>query len=109
MVEKNTRKKQNSGLAGLAIQDVIEIPPGESLLGAGLEPLANSLDGWLSIANRSEKSIYLHITKDSILLSLKDLSGQENSDGPTPGESSETLQPLSDSEEEQQPSASLTP
>lgn len=84
---KATQKKKDSGLVGLVIQDVIEILPGENLLGADLEPLADSGDGWVSIANRSANSIYFHITPDSILLSLKDLSGSEKPAGKTPEES----------------------
>ncbi len=85
------------GSDGLVISDVIEIKSGENLLGADLEPLADSGDGWISIANRSGKSIYFHITQDSILLSLKDLSGPEPTDGSLPGELSTIPQPFSDS------------
>ena len=109
MPKKKESKKQDSGSDGLVISDVIEIKPGDSLLGAGLEPLAISGDGWLSIANRSDASIFLHITKDSILLSLKDLSGPENLDGSPQEESSETRPPSSDSDETIAPSALLTP
>ncbi len=109
MPKKKESAKQSSGLDGLVISDVIEIKPGENLLGADLEPLARSGDGWLSIANRSDASIFLHITKDSILLSLKDLDGPQSSDGQTPDESLPTLQPSSDSEKTTVPSASSTP
>ncbi len=109
MTKKKELAKQDSGSDGPAISDVIEIKPGESLLGADLEPLAHSGDGWLSIANRSDASIYLHITKDSILLSLRDLSGRESSDGNVLDESSEIHPPSSDSDVEKQPSASSTP
>ena len=80
------KRKRNSGSATLATCDVIEIKPGLNLLGADLIPLANSGDGWLSIANRSEKSIYLHIHSDLILLSLKDSEGCDPGDGPIPEE-----------------------
>ena len=106
MTKKREPKKQDSGSDGLVISDVIEIKPGESLLGADLEPLAISGDGWLSIANRSDASIFLHITRDSILLSLKDLSGPENLAGTVLEESSEIRPPLSDSGAEKPRSAS---
>ncbi len=106
MPKKKELKKPDFGSDGLVISDVIEIKPGGNLLGADLEPLANSGDGWLSIANRSDASIFLHITRDSILLSLRDLSGPENSDGNAPGESLGTHQPSSDSDVEEQPSVS---
>ncbi len=109
MTQGTIQAKLAYGLDGAAIQDVIEIKPGESLLGADLEPLASSLDGWLSIANRSENSIYLHITKDSILLSLKDLSGQSDSDSIIPDESLTIPLQFSDSEETDTPSVSSTP
>ena len=89
-----TSKKNNYGSDGLVISDVIEIKPGESLLGADLTPLAASGDGWISIANRGENTKYLHITKDSILLSLRDLDSLESVDGETPNESLETPQHL---------------
>lgn len=108
MTKKKESAKQDFGSDGLVISDVIEIKPGANLLGADLEPLARSGDGWLSIANRSGASIFLHITKDSILLSLKDLSGLESSDGSAPDESSEVRPPSSDSGETTVPSASLT-
>ncbi len=109
MTKKKESPKQDFGSDGLVISDVIEIKPGESLLGADLEPLAISGDGWLSIANRSDASIYLHITKDSILLSLKDLSGLESSDGLAPDESSGTHLPSSDSDAEKPHSVLSTP
>ena len=109
MTKRKESAKQDYGSDGLVISDVIEIKPGENLLGAGLEPLANSGDGWLSIANRSDVSIFLHITKDSILLSLRDLSGLGSSDGSVQGESSETPQPSSDSTKTDAPSVSSTP
>ena len=99
MTKKKALAKQDFGLDGLVIFDVIEIKPGENLLGCDLVPLANSGDGWVSIANRSDASIFLHITKDSILLSLKDLSGQPSSGGKTPDESLVIHPPLFDSEE----------
>ena len=105
MPKKKELKKPDFGSDGLVISDVIEIKPGGNLLGADLEPLANSGDGWLSIANRSDASIFLHITKDSILLSLRDLSGLESSDGSAPDESLETRPPSSDSDAEKQLSA----
>lgn len=98
MPRKKTPKKRNSGSVGFVTLDVIEIKPGQSLLGADLHPLADSGDGWISIANRSENSIFLHITLDSILLSLKDLSGPDATDGKTPEESLTIHQPSSDSE-----------
>tara|TARA_Y100000310_G_C20543776_1_gene744598 strand:- start:674 stop:934 length:261 start_codon:yes stop_codon:yes gene_type:complete len=84
MPPKKTPKKLDSGSVGLATSDVIEIKPGQNLLGADLHPLAVSGDGWLSIANRSESSIFLHITLDSILLSLKDLSEPNETGGSQP-------------------------
>lgn len=96
-----TQWKLNYGSDGPVILDVIEIIPGESLLGADLEPLASFGNGWISIANRGENSIYFHITQDLILLSLRDftISGEEA--GQTPDESSMTLPPSLNGEEEQ--------
>ena len=93
MTTKKTKAKRDSGSDGLVIHDVIEIAPGESLLGADLIPLADSGDGWLSIANRSANSIFLHTTSDSILLSSKDLDTPSPSGGNPPEELSTIPQP----------------
>lgn len=103
------KKKQDSGSVGVVTSDVIEIKPGENLLGADLIPLADSGVGWISIANRSENSIYFHITPDSILLSLKDLSISESTDGATPDASLTIPQQSLDSEKTDAPSVSSTP
>lgn len=106
---EKTPKKQSYTLATLDIQDVIEIKPGENLLGADLEQLGSSGDSWISIANRTEESMYLHITSDSILLSLKDFSDFVEEDGITPEESLTIPQPSLDTEETSVVSASSIP
>ena len=102
-------KKQDCGSDGLAIQDVIEIKPGENLLGFDSEPPVDSGGSWLSIVKRSERSIFLHTIPGSILLSYEDFDGCLVSIGKTPEESLTIPQPSSDSEETDAPSVSSTP
>ena len=106
MTKKKTQPKLSYGLATQDIQDVIEIKAGENLLGADLDQLGSSGDSWISIANRTEKSMYLHITSDSILLSLRDFSYFEEPDGTTPEELLTIPQPSLDTEETSVVSAS---
>ena len=103
-----TQNKQSYGLDGHVTSDVIEIPHGENLLGFDSHEALNSGAGWVSIANRSGRSIFLHTTPDLILLSFVDLDGCEVWVGKIPEESSMILQPLSDSEKREPASASLT-
>ena len=104
-----TQNEQNFGLDGLVTSEGIEIPHGENLLGFDSSDVVNSGGGWLSIANRSGKSIFLHTIPGLILLSFEDLDGTDIVVGEIPEELSTIHRPFLDSVKNRQPSAISTP